>query len=428
MGTQTLIQPSGEGRGQERELTAELDAYAVLDGDDIPDLDAIVALAAHLCEVPTAMINVLTPDRQVQIAAVGYEKSVHRREDSLCAVTAVSPGPVMAADARTDPRFAENPFVTGVIDNVRFYAATQLRGRAGHVLGTLCLYDYQPRTLTPAQQTGFGDLATLVIDVLELRRRTRELVRLAAEREQTRQELDRAHEALAKFAGAVAHDLRSPLMTITGTASLLAEDAFDSDADTVVADVNTIARAAERLNLALTDLAVYAGIGTEKLHCPVALPGLMMQIVGELRQEISNAGASVEVGNLPAVESDPNHLRLLVRNLITNSLKFRDPQRACRIAVGGGETPDGWCLQICDNGIGIPAARRAEVLLPCVRLHRDIPGYGLGLAICSQIVRVHHGRIDITDTPGGGTTITISFSALAPAPDSVPPGPNPDRP
>ncbi|GIF16244.1 phospho-acceptor domain-containing protein [Actinoplanes teichomyceticus] len=393
-----------------------LDAYEVLNGERIPDLDAIVDLAAKLCDVPAAVINVLTADRQIQIAAVGFERSACRREDAMCSITVVSPDPVVVSDARTDPRFADSPFVTGVIDTIRFYAASQLRGPAGHVLGTLCVFDHRPRTLTIEQKAALDKLAVLVVDVLELRRRTRQLEHTLIARDQVigelrrlRAELERSNDALLRFAGTVAHDLRSPLMSISGTATLLAEEAYENDPDAVAADAQTIARAARRMGNILNDLLSYAGVGGQTRRCRVQLSDLVGDVLEDLRADITAAHATVHTGDLPTVEADPTHIRLLVQNLLSNALKFRHPDRPCRISVDAAVRPHEWMLRISDNGIGIPAAQRDDVLRPFVRLRSDLPGHGIGLATCAEILRTHHGRLDIGDTPGGGTTFIATI-------------------
>ena len=95
--------------------------------DAVPsqDLQAIVDLAAQVVGVPTAAINLITDTHQHQIAASGFEPSVCAREDSMCAAVLKDPT-VTVADASRDERFADNPFVTGEIGAVRFYASSPL--------------------------------------------------------------------------------------------------------------------------------------------------------------------------------------------------------------------------------------------------------------------------------------------------------------
>ena len=92
--------------------------YGVLEEPGARDLVALTELAALVCDVPHAAINLITRDHQHQIAAAGIDPSVCSREDSMCAVVLDEPGIVVSPDARVDPRFATNPFVSGAIDTV----------------------------------------------------------------------------------------------------------------------------------------------------------------------------------------------------------------------------------------------------------------------------------------------------------------------
>ena len=74
-------------------------------------------------------------------------------------------------------------------------------------------------------------------------------------------------------------------------------------------------------------------------------------------------------------------------------------------------TPIGTELVVTDNGSGIPADRRDEVLAPLARVRTDVPGTGLGLATCARIVAAHGGSLHLSDSPGGGTTVTVLFPA-----------------
>lgn len=98
----------------------------------LPEADAggaltnLVTLAARLCEVPFSVVNIITADQQVQVAAWGVDPGVCSREDSMCAKVFLNGKATVVADASQDPRFADNPFVTGEIAKVRFYASVPL--------------------------------------------------------------------------------------------------------------------------------------------------------------------------------------------------------------------------------------------------------------------------------------------------------------
>ena len=154
---------------------AQIGEYQVLTHPPRSDLVALVEIAAQIADVPMATINLITDAEQVQIATAGFEASVCAREDSMCNVVLHSGGPVIVPDASRDPRFQDNPFVTGVIGSVRFYATHPLTTPKGVVIGTLCVFDTVPRALTADQERALGHLADRVVDLLELELRTRDL-------------------------------------------------------------------------------------------------------------------------------------------------------------------------------------------------------------------------------------------------------------
>ena len=145
-----------------------IDRYAVLGAPPRRDLQALVSLAAQICDVPTAAINLITASEQVQVAAHGMDPGVCAREDSMCASVLHEAEPVIVDDASLDSRFARNPFVTGEIGRVRFYAANHLVTPDGVPIGTLCVFDTKARVLDQRQREALRSLADRVVDELEL--------------------------------------------------------------------------------------------------------------------------------------------------------------------------------------------------------------------------------------------------------------------
>jgi signal transduction histidine kinase len=102
---------------------------------------------------------------------------------------------------------------------------------------------------------------------------------------------------------------------------------------------------------------------------------------------------------------------MLLQNLMANSLNYRSPDRALRVAVGATAGERGVTVSVADNGVGISPADRKRAVEPMVRLNRagDGPGTGLGLATCRRIAHAHGGELEIRDSPGGGATISVLF-------------------
>ncbi|WP_425843524.1 hypothetical protein [Agrococcus sp. TSP3-2-1] len=121
--------------------------YGVLDEASGADLRGLTELAAALVGVPNAVIDIIDDRQQHQIAAVGFEAAVCSREDSMCSRVFEGPDQTIVADASADARFAQDPFVTGEIADVRFYASSPLRTPGGLPIGSLCVFDVEAREL-----------------------------------------------------------------------------------------------------------------------------------------------------------------------------------------------------------------------------------------------------------------------------------------
>jgi diguanylate cyclase (GGDEF)-like protein len=147
-----------------------LHRYGVIDASPDPDIEALARLATAVAGTQVAVINLVDADRQVQTAATGTEPRVVPRDDALCAHVVAEGRAIHVADARTDPRFADSPFVTGDLGRVRLYASTPLRTPDGHAIGTLCVTDERPGTLDEGQLAALGDLAHQVVQLFELKR------------------------------------------------------------------------------------------------------------------------------------------------------------------------------------------------------------------------------------------------------------------
>jgi signal transduction histidine kinase len=373
------------------------------------NLRGITELARLICGVEIAMVNLIDADHQHMLAAHGVPGGVCAREDSMCAVVFGEGQTVVVPDAREDPRFVANPFVTGVIDTLRFYGSADLVTDSGHSLGMLCVADHEPRVLNPRQQAALRALAAQTVDVLELHRHTRML-------SEANQRLTRSNTMLAEFAGRVSHDLQAPLSSITGFAEVLGELPVLAGDESAGQFIQRIRAAGDRMSTTIGELLAYARAGADLTLHPVDLSALMVSVLDDLDAQVRASGARIDV-DVTTVLADAGQLRALLQNLLTNAMKYRRPDVPCAIQVLSQITADGWFLRVCDNGMGIPEPEREHILQPMARLQRDrdstIAGTGIGLATVQRIAQAHNGRLDITETPGGGATITLYVPARA---------------
>lgn len=395
---------------------AEIERYGVLSETAGGDLQALVDLAADFFGVQTAAINLITSDEQHQVATAGFEPSICSREDSMCAVVVDEPGAVVVPDASRDDRFADNPFVTGDIGSVRFYASAPLVTPGGVALGRLCVFDEQPRESTPEQQRALVVLAERVMDVLELRLRNREVARSVDELTATRDELRRSNEALAHFAGQVSHDLRNPLMVISANAEMLAMEPAVADSPELAEMVHEISDAGLRMSRLIRSVLSHARGDGAVAFDPVPLGRVFGQAVADLRPVVASSGARVTVGDLPSVAGDPDLLYAVALNLVGNALKFARPGTSPTVEVSSVRQDGWWRVLVRDDGIGIPDEHAEEVFRPYVRLtdadsDDDVDGHGVGLATVSRIVEAHGGRVGVDTSQTRGTTVWFDLPA-----------------
>jgi PAS domain S-box-containing protein len=193
---------------RERERLQALRDADILDTPPEADFDALTRIAAAICGTPIALVSLLDADRQWYKSRVGLAETQTSREDSFCAHAILEPDLMEVPDAQADPRFADNPHVIGR-PHVRFYAATPLRTAEGHLLGTLCVIDHVPRSLTPEQRSALRDLGQQAMAQIEVRRTVAELRRAVAERESAEGALRRALDTAVQPAPAAGSATRT---------------------------------------------------------------------------------------------------------------------------------------------------------------------------------------------------------------------------
>jgi PAS domain S-box-containing protein len=193
----------------EQRRLAELRKFDVLDTPPEELFDDLVELAANICQAPIALITLVDESRQWFKAKVGLQLAETPRDIAFCAHAINQEDLFVIRDATKDSRFADNPLVLSE-PNIRFYAGAPLITPEGHALGTLCVIDRVSRQLSVEHKRALHVLSRHVMMLLELRRRAIEASALRAERDETRNQLQRERlllEAAEKSRQALQHAL-----------------------------------------------------------------------------------------------------------------------------------------------------------------------------------------------------------------------------
>jgi diguanylate cyclase (GGDEF)-like protein len=176
-----------------------LGAFDLMDSAPEAEFEELVELAAAICETPIGMISVLDERRQWFKASTGLVIKETSREIAFCTLAIQQADLFVVEDARSDPRFADNPLVTGE-PYINFYAGTPLTTGDGLALGTLCVMDQVPRKLTQLQENALRVLARQVSTRMEIRLQHRALTTAKADLERYRAELEEANDRLRNLA------------------------------------------------------------------------------------------------------------------------------------------------------------------------------------------------------------------------------------
>jgi len=256
-----------------------------------------------------------------------------------------------------------------------------------------------------------GQVSRLALQNIQQARHISERKRNELEREQLIRQLEDKTAELERFIYTVSHDLKSPLITISGFLGFLREDFAARDAEGFESTIGRIGNASEKMKQLLEELLELSRIGRKSNPCqPAELGGIVREAVEMVSGRIMETGAVVEVAkDLPVVVVDRQRLVQVYENLIDNAVKFSAQAAPPRVSIGvrPGEEP---VYFVADNGVGIDPKYHARIFELFEKLDPRSSGTGVGLAIVSRIVSVHGGRMWAeSDGLGHGTTFCFTL-------------------
>jgi PAS domain S-box-containing protein len=232
------------------------------------------------------------------------------------------------------------------------------------------------------------------------------------ERKQLIQKLEAQNTELERFAYTVSHDLKNPLVTIGGFLGFLEKDIQAGDTDRIVADLNRIREATDKMGQLLDELLELSRIGRQ-MNPPeyISFESIVHEALELAHGRLTECGVAVQVAEgLPAVYGDRVRLIEVVQNLVDNAAKYMGGQPQPRIEIGWGEQNGETVFFVKDNGLGIEPQYHHQVFGLFNKLDPQSEGTGIGLALVKRIVEVHGGRVWVeSEGLGQGTAFCFTL-------------------
>lgn len=380
------------------ERVAALDRYQIFNSHQEKAFDSICEMACELFSCPISHISFLNTDTEFIKAGVGINGITHvGRGAGFCAVAILKPELMVIEDTLQHELFVNHPYVTGGL-KIRFYAAAPVITPDGHIIGTLCIIDTKPRTISEKEQLLLLRMGQIVMEQTELRLNNLNLLQQKDE-----------------FINIAAHEMRTPLTTLKAAIQLLhgkLENAEDKVTAHMIAQAN---RSVGKLEHLVNDLFDANRLNERRLTFErTTFPvGRLLEsgreyagILGEYQLEVTGNKALQVVG-------DSSRLEQVMINLVDNAVKYARQSKTIYVEI---EEITGFVrISITDKGPGIAPDMLPHLFRRYFRSEQNHvqAGLGLGLYIAAEIVKHHGGDIGVESEPGKGSTFWFTLPTQA---------------
>ncbi|MBQ4820530.1 GAF domain-containing sensor histidine kinase [Aquimarina sp. MMG016] len=388
----------------EKQRQKAVEKYQLLDTLPEESYDNITSLMSYICDTPISLITLLDKERNFLKSHHGVPFNESPREISFCGHAINSEAELtIIEDSRKDERFIGNPLVTD--HDAIFYAGAPLVDVEGFKLGTLCVYDRQPRSLSVEQKNALLAMAKQVVNLFEQRYQNLKLLQL-------QDKLKKRNDDLKKFAGIVSHDLKSPLANIISLTELLEDDNKDLLNDESLQYLEYLKTSSYSLKDYIDGILKF--YKSDELFSHRKEKINLVKLLQEI-ENITNTDHNVTFNiqnNCQELILNKAALMQILINLVTNGIKYNSKPNPL-INIGVTESEDFYNFSVNDNGDGIPKEYLDKIfdLFSVVGVaDRDgNVGTGIGLATVKKIVTNLGGEIKVSSSSGEGSTFSFSI-------------------
>jgi PAS domain S-box-containing protein len=272
------------------------------------------------------------------------------------------------------------------------------------------------------QQGEFRRLVGANLDITDRKNKENEIVALNASLErrvdERTRELTIANKELESFSYSVSHDLRAPLRHIDGFARILSEEYAGSPPEEARGFLNRILKSTTDMGKLIDSLIKLAHLGRQELVCEkVHFGELVKSAIADLPQNEPNRNVEWRVEALPTVKCDPDLLKVVLTNVLSNALKFTRGRAAALIEIGTAAKDGELAFFVRDNGVGFDPQYADKLFGVFQRLHaqENFEGTGIGLATVQRIIHRHGGRIWAESAPDQGATFYFTIGTASAA-------------